>query len=407
VIAPQEDAYRLALDFVTLAEKLKADGAFEGDRGKMYLLQLAQMVPSIANVRAYAGIVSGSARARRLRQVISEAAAASVTAGNVDEIAEKLQSDAHGCMSGSVRRGLKPLSDIATGWYENLFKDDSKSRVDTGFGDLDEILKGMWAGNLILLAARPAVGKSAFAQAIAKHVARSGMAVAVFSCEMEDDEQFERMVSEQSGVGMDFLIDSASLRGRQPELDAIARGVDELYRLPVYLSDNAAVTTAGIRAQCRMIKNLGLIIVDYVQLLQGSRRAENRNAEVAAISRELKLIAGDLKVPVLALSQLNREVERRGSREPELSDLRDSGGLEQDGNKVLFMWEADPERHIVAVSVKKNRRGGRGVAQFVFDGAHMRYRQLVKSDYVQIGGGASGSGAAGFSRAKKYPRYDD
>lgn len=138
-----------------------------------------------------------------------------------------------------------------------------------------------------------------------------------------------------------------------------------------------------------MVKELGLIVVDHIQLLRATKHSENRNAEVGAISRELKLIANDLKVPVLALSQLNREVENRRSKQPTLADLRDSGELEQNANKVLLMWEIDPEQHIVAVDVAKNRRGKKGEVQFLFDGAHMQHKPMAKGDYVSRGGGHS------------------
>ena len=364
-----------AVDFVTLSEKLKIDDA------KNYLLRLADMIPSIANTKAYAEIVAKNAKVRKFKQVISEVE--TVTAENIDEVIEKLQADTYNFTVNTAKRGLRASKDIAMDWYTNLFKSQAQMRVDTGYSDLDRILKGMWGGNLVLLAARPAVGKSAFALNIGKHIAKQGKTVNVFSCEMEENELMERMVADESGVCMDDLIDSESLKDNQEKIAQIAKGVDTVYKLPLNISDNSSITVSQIRAQCRMTKNLGLIIVDYLQLLQSSKKSENRNQEVGAISRELKLLANDLKVPVLALSQLNREAGR-GTAQPTMINLRDSGELEQNANKIMFIWDVDIERHIVAVSVAKNRRGSLGQAQFIFDGSHMTHKPLLISDYVKV-----------------------
>jgi replicative DNA helicase len=363
-----------AVDFVTLSEKLQIDDA------KNYLLRLADMVPSIANTKAYAEIVVKNAKVRKFKQVISEVE--TVTAENIDEVIEKLQADTYSFTANTAKRGLRATKDIAIDWYTNLFKNQTQMRVDTGYADLDRILKGMWGGNLILLAARPAVGKSAFALNIGKYIAKQGKTVNVFSCEMEENELMERMVADESGVCMDDLIDSESLVGNQEKIAQIAKGVDTVYKLPLNISDNSNITVSQIRSQCRMTKNLGLIIVDYLQLLQSSKKTENRNQEVGAISRELKNLANDLKVPVLALSQLNREAGR-GTAQPTMINLRDSGELEQNANKIMFIWDIDIERHIVAVSVAKNRRGSLGQVQFIFDGSHMTHRPLLISDYVK------------------------
>jgi replicative DNA helicase len=368
-----------AVDFVTLSEKLQIDDA------KTYLLRLADMIPSIANTKAYAEIVAKNAKVRKFQKVILEIQSETISAENIDEVIEKLQADTYNFTVKAARRGLRATKDIAMDWYTNLFKSQAQIRVDTGYTDLDRILKGMWGGNLILLAARPAVGKSAFALNIGKHVAKQGKTVNVFSCEMEENELMERMVADESGVCMDDLIDSESLKDNQEKIALIAKGVDTVYKLPLNISDNSSITVSQIRAQCRMTKNLGLIIVDYLQLLQSSKKSENRNQEVGAISRELKNLANDLKVPVLALSQLNREAGK-GTAQPTMINLRDSGELEQNANKIMFIWDVDAERHIVAVSVAKNRRGSLGQAQFIFDGSHMTHRPLLISDYVKLKG---------------------
>lgn len=371
------------IDFVTMTEvmKSKVDGDVKQD-----LLTCADMVPSVANAKAYAEIVAKNAKARRLQAALMDATYTALTADNVDEITENLMSTLFEQSEQTRQKGLQPISAGATEWYMSLFK-KRPDRVNTGFTDLDYVLRGMYAGNLVLLAARPAVGKSAFAFEIARRVAQTGKTVNIYSCEMEQSEIVERMAANESGVDMDMLIDNEGLQGHEDTVGKIARAVDTLYKLPINISDNASVTTAQIRAQSRMTKNLGLIIVDYIQLLKSTRRAESRNVEVGEISRSLKILANDLKVPVLALSQLSREIEKRGAsnKEPQMSDLRDSGSLEQDANKIMFMYPlTDDEKHmIVAVKVAKNRRGHVGEVQFLFDGAHMRHKPLAKSDYIK------------------------
>jgi replicative DNA helicase len=373
------------IDFVTLAEKI-ARVEVPGGSAQKYLLQMAQMVPSIANVKAYAEIVAKSARARKLQRIVRELDGGEITADNIDELTEELSAKIFEVGHRDSARGLQPLRAVLVKYIDSLTR-ITEPELQTGFGDLDAILKGLPRKNLILIAARPKIGKSAFALSIAQHVAQeSGKTVSVFSCEMADEELAERMVSNQSGVSMDKLIDKdIEWNGALPD------AFDYLSRLPIMISDDASVSVAQIRAQCRMIKNLGMIVVDYIQLMKASKKTENRTQEVSSISRELKLLAMDYNVPVIALSQLNRAPEGRSDKRPTPSDLRESGALEQDANKVILMWELNPnpnttdDNRTMAVEVAYNRRGKRGIVQFNFDGAHMRYYQLVKNSYLQLG----------------------
>ena len=165
--------------------------------------------------------------------------------------------------------------------------------------------------------------------------------------------------------------------------------MDALHKAPILLSDDAAVTVNQIMAQSRMVKGLGLIVVDYIQLMQTIGRHANRNDAIGEISRGLKLTAKSLHVPVLALSQLNREVEHRGVQKPCIADLRDSGAIEQDADKIIFGWKPQPDKNIVEFDVAKNRRGSMGAVQFLFDGAHMLYKPLIRDDYIKPLGGKS------------------
>lgn len=368
------------VDAVTVIETMKGRTELSAGELKAEIFRCAQSCPNLFNTKAHAEIISKNSRARRVRGILAEAASEALNAENVDESAGRVLAALSDIVRTRRSGGLRSLKDAAPDWYGGLFT-PAADRVDTGWPELDGILKGMWAGNLTLLAARPAVGKSAFALGIAVNAAKAGKTVDFYSCEMERGELIERIVAAGSGIPMDLLIDTAGLARRRADVDAVAKTVDGLLRLPIRICDDAALSPAKIRAQSRMTKNLGLIVVDYLQLLRsGGRRPETRNEEVGAISRELKLIAGDLKVPVLALSQLSRNVEQRAVGKPVLSDLRDSGELEQNANKILFMWETDPARHVVAVDVAKNRRGAKGQAKFVFDGAHMRYRPFKEDE---------------------------
>lgn len=305
---------------------------------------------------------------------------------NVDYVTEKLMSTLYEQSQCVKKGGLQSIRHGMSDWYTSIFK-TRPDRVETGFHDLDIVLRGMFAGNLVLLAARPAVGKTAFGVQIARHVAGTGKAVNIYSCEMEKGEILERLAANESNVNMDDIIDNDSLKDKQHLVDAIAQAADKLMKLPINISDDASITVAQIRAQCRMTKNLGLIVVDYIQLLKSSHRSESRNVEVGEISRSLKLLANDLKVPVLALSQLSRDIEKRVgvNKEPQMSDLRDSGSLEQDANKILFVYpvQDDVDHKVIAVKVAKNRRGHVGEVQFSFDGSHMRHNPLVRDDYVK------------------------
>jgi len=371
------------IDYVTMSEVMKSK--VDGDVPQE-LLKCADMVPSVVNAKAYADIVAKNARARGIQSALADATYSPLTSENVDCVTEKLMSTLYEQSQCVKKGGLQSIRHGMSDWYTSIFKTRS-DRVDTGFYDLDMVLRGMLAGNLVLLAARPAVGKTAFGVQIARHVAGTGKAVNIYSCEMEKGEILERLAANESNVNMDDIIDNDSLKDKQKLVDAIAQAADKLMKLPINISDDASITVTQIRAQCRMTKNLGLIVVDYIQLLKSSHRSESRNVEVGEISRSLKLLANDLKVPVLALSQLSRDIEKRVgiNKEPQMSDLRDSGSLEQDANKILFMYpvQDDNDHKIIAVKVAKNRRGHVGEVQFSFDGSHMRHNPLVRDDYVK------------------------
>ena len=379
-----------SIDFVSVLKKLVAEGFYDEKQAKQMLLECANLVPSISQAETYAKTVSDSFKARKLREIGTRLAFDGVFAENVDEVSEGIMSELYEVVSEQHKKQLKTVGDIGTKVFEGYSNDgqDVENRSHTGFSRLDEILKGMSAGNLIILAARPKLGKTAFALSIAENVAKSGKTVAFYSMEMESSEIYERLLSKRAQIPMNTLIDRRFRDKRRPqkirdeEINKIAETIDEIYSLPIKINDNPACTVNDIRLESKLIKNLGLIVIDYLQLMRSKKRFENRNLEVGSICRELKCLASDLGVPILCLSQLNRTSDE--STRPSPSELRDSGSIEQDANKVILMWSIEKnlnerglvESKTIGVDVTLNRRGTTGVTLFNFNGNYMKFTEL-------------------------------
>ena len=379
-----------SIDFVSVLKKLVAEGFYDEKQAKQMLLECANLVPSISQAETYAKTVSDSFKARKLREIGTRLAFDGVFAENVDEVADGIMSELYEVVSEQHKKQLKTVGDIGTKVFEGYSNDgqDVENRSHTGFSRLDEILKGMSAGNLIILAARPKLGKTAFALSIAENVAKSGKTVAFYSMEMESSEIYERLLSKRAQIPMNTLIDRRFRDKRRPqkirdeEINKIAETIDEIYSLPIKINDNPACTVNDIRLESKLIKNLGLIVIDYLQLMRSKKRFENRNLEVGSICRELKCLASDLGVPILCLSQLNRTSDE--STRPSPSELRDSGSIEQDANKVILMWSIEKnlnerglvESKTIGVDVALNRRGTTGVTLFNFNGNYMNFTEL-------------------------------
>lgn len=379
-----------SIDFVSVLKKLVAEGFYDEKKAKQMLLECANLVPSISQSEAYAKTVVDSFKARKLREIGTRLAFDGVFAENVNEVAEGIMSDLYEVVSEQHKKQLKTVGDIGTQVFEGYSNDgqDLENRSHTGFSQLDEILKGMSAGNLIILAARPKLGKTAFALSIAENIAKSGKTVAFYSLEMESSEIYERLLSKMAQIPMNTLIDRRFKDKRRPqkvraeEINKIAESIDEIYSLPIKINDNPACTVNDVRLESRLVKDLGLIVIDYLQLMRSTKRFENRNLEVGAICRELKCLASELGVPILCLSQLNRTSNE--STRPSPSELRDSGSIEQDANKVILMWSIEKnfnerglvESKTIGVDVALNRRGTTGVTLFNFNGNYMNFTEL-------------------------------
>ena len=381
-----------SIDFISVLKKLIAQKNYDESQTKKLLLNCAELVPSISQIKNYAQTVIDSSKARKLQRIGTRLAFDSIYAENINEVADKAMGEIYELLLERHRKQLQSIDNIGyqvLESYKNTDK-DLENRSQTGFSKLDEILKGMSAGNLIILAARPKVGKTAFALTIATNVAMSGKTVAFYSMEMENPEIYERLLSKTAQIPMNTLIDRRFQDKKRPksirneELSIIEKVTTNLKTLPLKINDKPNIPVNEIRAQCRMIKNLGLIVVDYLQLMKSTKKHDNRNQEVGAISRELKILSAELGVPILCLSQLNRTNDEE--KRPSPCDLRDSGEIEQNCSKLILMWCVEKnfnelgqiESKTIGIDVALNRRGTTGVTLFNFNGNYMNFIELNK-----------------------------
>ncbi|MDU5408101.1 MAG: replicative DNA helicase, partial [Streptococcus agalactiae] len=379
-----------AIDAATVRNILDDQGDLQNIGGLGYIVELVNSVPTSANAEFYAKIVSEKAMLRDIISKLTDTVNMAYEGNDSDEIiatAEKALVDIN---EHSNRSGFRKISDVLKVNYENLeLRSQQTSDVTglpTGFRDLDRITTGLHPDQLIILAARPAVGKTAFVLNIAQNVGtKQNRPVAIFSLEMGAESLVDRMLAAEG------MVDSHSLRtGQLTDQDwnnvTIAQGA--LADAPIYIDDTPGIKITEIRARSRKLSQevddgLGLIVIDYLQLISGTR-PENRQQEVSEISRQLKILAKELKVPVIALSQLSRGVEQRQDKRPVLSDIRESGSIEQDADIVAFLYRDDyyerggeEEEGIpnnkVEVIIEKNRSGARGTVELIFQKEYNKF----------------------------------
>jgi replicative DNA helicase len=358
------------VDPTTVAEALRRAGVLDGVGGKQVILRIQVGTPAASNAGFYARIVADHALLRRLVAVGSEIAELGYTLpDDVTEVldrAESLVFDVANRRQTTSLRGIHATLQDSLAHLEALFEHDGQTTgIPSGYSDLDEVLLGWQPSNLIVVAARPGQGKTAFALGSAVHAALEvGRPVVFFSLEMGYLELTQRILAAEAGINSRLL-----RTGRIPEGDwsRISTAVGQLAEAPLFIDDNPHLTVMDMRAKCRRLKaqhgDLGLVVVDYLQLMSTGRRAENRQVEVSELSRGLKVLARDLDVPVLALSQLNRSLEYRADKRPMLADLRESGALEQDADVVAFIYRDDTyhpdssEKGVAEIIVAKHRNG--------------------------------------------------
>ena len=356
------------IDPVTVLDELKAQGDYDDAGGRAYLMQLMDVTPTSANVREYAAIVRDKSMLRAIAGAASEIEKMVYEGGGgANEIAELAEQRIYSVRQGREIKGLTHIKDVIMDLYaqldERAHSDSDIPGLSTGFPDLDRALTGLNKSDLILVAARPGMGKTAFALNIALNAAKaSGKAVAVFQLEMSKDQLASRFLSSEA------LLEAQKLKTGNLTPDdwvKIARATNVLARTQIYIDDNPAITVAEIKAKCRRLgEQLGLIVIDYIQLMtMGGRRNDNRVQEVAEISRAMKIMAKELNVPVVCLSQLSRAAEQRADKRPMLSDLRESGAIEQDADIVMFIYRDDyyddesDNKNVAEIIIAKNRHG--------------------------------------------------
>ncbi len=388
-------------DVVTVSESLESSKELTAIGGLAYLGALAQNTPSAANIRRYAEIVRDRAILRGLVEVGTSIADSAYSPmgrsasdlldqaeGKVFEIAEAGARGKQGFME------LQPLLTQVVERIDMLFQRDNPSDITgipTGFTDLDQKTSGLQPGDLVIVAGRPSMGKTAFSLNIAEHVAlESGLPVAVFSMEMAGTQLVMRMMG---SVGK---LDQHKVRtGRLQDDDwqRLTYAVGKLNDAPLYIDESAALTALELRARARRLHRqcgkLGLIVIDYIQLMSATRQGENRATEISEISRSLKALAKELDVPVIALSQLNRSLEQRPNKRPVMSDLRESGAIEQDADVILFIYRDEvynpetPEKGISEIIIGKQRNGPIGTVRLAFLGEYTRFENLAHGSYQE------------------------
>lgn len=380
------------IDIVTMATHLQAKQHLEHVGGIAYLTELAGAVPTAANVTYYARIVEEKAILRKLIRTATEIVSRGYTSGEdlrtILDDAERRILEISGQTS---REGFVPIREVLMDVFdrvETLYqRKGATTGICSGFPDLDDMTAGFQRNDLIIIAARPSVGKTAFALNIVQNVAVRGKEiVAVFSLEMSAGQLVQRMICAEAHIDASRMR-SGYLQGEDWEKLTLAIGT--LSEAHVYIDDSPIVTVADIRAKSRRLKKekgLDMIVIDYLQLIAGrGRNAENRQQEVSDISRTLKQIARELEVPVIALSQLSRGVEQRQDKKPLMSDLRESGSIEQDADVVAFLYRDDyynpdsDKKNIIEVMIAKQRNGPVGTVELVFLKNYNKFVSLEKN----------------------------
>jgi replicative DNA helicase len=375
------------IDLVTLTNKLKKNKSLEKVGGAGYISTLVNSVPSAANITHYAKIIADKAL---LRKLIESSSSITSLAYDEKEDTSKVLDEAEQKIFQVAEKHLKdkfiPIKNILEDSFERideLHKDKAKLRgVPTGFKALDNILAGLQASDLIVIAARPSVGKTSLALNMAENIAgRDGIPVALFSLEMSKEQLVDRLLASEAKV------DSWKLRTgnlNDDDFPKIGRAMATLSEAPLFIDDSPLINVLEMRTKARRLqseKGLGLIIVDYLQLMQG-KNLENRVQEISAISRELKGLARELSVPVMALSQLSRAVESRPDKRPILSDLRESGSIEQDADVVMFicrdeLYNSDTDKKGIAeIIIRKHRNGPIGNVDLLFKQEQVAFRSI-------------------------------
>jgi len=380
------------VDIVTVTAQLKKMGKYKDAGGAAYLSDLTNMVPTSANIEIYGKIVADHYTKRSLIDVSAKLASDAFSENrDVKDILDKAESEILAISERRSHKDFIPIKDALAESFDRLDelhkKGTSLRGIATGFTDIDHRLAGMQDSNLLILAARPGQGKTALVLNIAQYVSVvQKMTVGIFSLEMSKEELVDRLLVSQADV------DAWRLKtGRLSDDDftRLSEAIGELAEAPLFIDDTPGINLFEIRTKARRLlvnQNLKLLIIDYLQLVDPGRRYDNRVQEVSIISQSLKNLARELKIPVLVVSQLSRAVEARGSKVPQLADLRESGSIEQDADVVMFLYREDTdstekwEHQLVKLLIAKHRNGPTGEIDLVFKGDRIRFYGVEKKE---------------------------
>jgi len=386
---------REPIDLLSLGSRLEEKKQLETIGGRSYLTSLANIVPTSGHIVHYAKVVQGKATLRRLLNAASEITELGYReTEDIDQLLDKAEQRLFTVSQKYLKRTFIPITDVLTEAFDRideLHKESGKLRgIPTYFTDLDNILAGLQKSDLIILAARPSVGKTTLALDIARNIAiKAKEPIGIFSLEMSKEQLVDRLLCSEAGVDLwKMRTGRLSDQGEDDDFSRINRAMGTLSEAKIYIDDSANSNVMEIRTKARRLQTehgLGLIVIDYLQLMEGRGR-ENRVQEVSDISRNLKAIARELNIPVLALSQLSRGVEQRDTHIPRLADLRESGSIEQDADVVLFiyrekMYQQDlpPDKaHLADIFIAKHRNGPTGRIKLFFDEHNVTFKSVEK-----------------------------
>jgi replicative DNA helicase len=381
------------VDLITLSEFLKGRNELEAVGGAAYLASLADFVPTAANISHYARIVREKAILRSLISTATEIATRGYEEqGSVDEFLDSAEKVIFDISEKKIKASFVAVGDMITDTLKTIDKlyqrKEMITGVPTGYEDLDKLTAGLQPSDLIIVAGRPGMGKTAFALNLATNAALAGTGAAIFSLEMAKEQLVLRMLCSEARVNSS-KVRSGYLGER--DFPQLAKAAARLHEAPIYIDDTPAISVLELRAKARRLvrdrsKKVGLIVVDYLQLMRGMGTASNREQEISEISRSLKALAKELRIPVIALSQLNRRVEDRGDRRPQMSDLRESGAIEQDADVILFIYREEvynknsDDKGKAEVIVAKQRNGPTDTVTLTFIGEYTRFENYTERD---------------------------
>lgn len=380
-------------DLITLSELLKARGDIDAVGGTAYLASLADLVPTAANIAYYARIVREKAILRHLIHAATDIATRGFEEqGNVDEFLDAAEKVIFDISEKKIKSSFVMVGEMIKDTLKTVEKlyerKEMVTGVPTGFKDLDKLTAGLQPSDLIVVAGRPSMGKTAFCLNIATHAAFAGVGVAIFSLEMAREQLVLRMLCSEARV------DNSKVRAGylgERDFPKLATAAGRLHEAPIYIDDTPAISVLELRAKARRLvkdrgRKVGLVVVDYLQLMRGMGTAPNREQEISEISRSLKALSKELRVPVIAISQLNRRVEERGDKRPMMADLRESGAIEQDADVIAFIYRDEvynsksEDRGRAEVIIAKQRNGPIDTVRLAFLNEYTRFEDLSDRD---------------------------